>query len=184
MSIDPFPERVVARKMCQRNGTINSSIPLGKLQRLSEYLHDNHGLAEVCLSFDSDENGIDRLSGTVHATVKMQCQRCLEAVRVELASEFILRIAEDEANAREIAEQFGTELEVVSCIEDQLDLLAVLEDELIMDLPIVASHDDDNCSDRLNQLKQSAEKAVPKGQGNIQGLEQLAALKEELKKKT
>jgi len=48
----------------------------------------------------------------------------------------------------------------------------------------VASHDDDNCSDRLNQLKQSAEKAVPKGQGNIQGLEQLAALKEELKKKT
>jgi len=189
MSIDPFPERVVARKMCQQNGTINSSIPLGKLQRLSEYLHDNHGQAEVCLSFDRDESGLDVLSGSVNATVSMQCQRCLESVTLDIQSEFLMQIAESEPKAEEMAESAGAEaesLDIAICEDGQLDLLAVVEDELIMSLPIVASHDTENCSDRLNDLKQvtaEIQDGKAAAQGNIQGLEQLKALKKELELK-
>ena len=179
----------MARKLCQQNGTINSSIPLGKLQRLSEYLHDNHGQAEVCLSFDRDESGLDVISGNFNATVNMQCQRCLESVTVDIQSECLMRIAPSESKAEEMAERAGNDpesLDIVICEDGQLDLLAVVEDELIMSLPIVANHETDTCSDSLNDLKQEAavgqdEKAA--GQGNIQGLEQLEALKKELELK-
>jgi len=184
MSTDPFPERVTPRKLCNRNGSINSTIPLGKLLRLSEYLDDLHGQAEVSLSFDRDEAGHCVITGSLKAVVNMQCQRCLEPVRVTLDSGLELKVAEDEDEAQQIAgssDDPHDKLETVVCEDGQLDLLAVVEDELIMSLPTVAVHDDEHCNATLNELHDLAREPGDGGQGNVKGLEALEVLKQALK---
>jgi uncharacterized protein len=184
MSNDPFPERVTPRKWCDRNGTINSSIPLGKLLRLSEYLDDNHGQAVVSLSFDRDASGYCCLTGNVSAQVSMQCQRCLETTAVVLKSDLDIKVASDEDEGRRIAEETANSLdrlEIVFSEEGELDLLSVIEDELIMSLPIVAVHDD-QCSDQYGVLHVDSEGQGNTEPGNIQGLDVLETLKQDLKK--
>jgi len=185
MSIDPFPERVTPRKLCQRNETINSTITLGKLLRLSEFLHDNQGQAKVYLRFDKNDAGHCVINGTVSATLSMQCQRCLEGTSVHVQSDLAIQVAEDEAQAGKI-EEASTDpldsLEVVVCDNGELDLLSLIEDELIMSLPIVANHDDVHCSEHLNSLQEKDSESDRAGQGNIKGLDALEKLKEELQK--
>jgi len=187
MSIDPFPARVAARKLCDGNGTINSSIPLGKLLRLSEYLDDQSGQAEVCLSFDRDASGCCCLTGTVSASVNMVCQRCLDVTKVELASALDIKIAGTEKEAQRIAESSADpleKLEVVVCDDGEFDLLSIVEDELIMSLPIVAVHDNEQCNAALNSLQNSAENPEPDRQGNIKGLDVLEKLRQELQQES
>jgi len=183
MSIDPFPERVSPRKWCDRNGTINSSIPLGKLLRLSEYLDENHGQAEVCLSFDRDASGTCCLTGTVTARVSLECQRCLKPVAVDLESAVAIKVAANEADSARIAESAADpleKLEIIVCDDGELNLLSVIEDELIMSLPIVASHADEQCSEAWNRLHAQPPDTARAGQGNIKGMEVLEKLRQEL----
>ena len=185
MSIDPFPERVSPRKLCNRNDSINSILPVEKLLRLSEFLHDNHGQAQVSLSFEKDDAGHCLISGNLTADVRMLCQRCLEATEVKLASDFAIKVAETDKEAQDIAQSSANnleQLEVVRSEEGELDLLSLVEDELIMSLPIVASHADKDCSKTLQSLQQKARQAGENlASGSIQGLEALAELKQALK---
>ncbi|MBT5484211.1 MAG: hypothetical protein HOH14_12610 [Gammaproteobacteria bacterium] len=193
MSIDPFPERVLSRKLCNRNASINSTLPLGKLLRLSEYLYDDKGQVEVSLSFDRDEAGFCIISGSVKADVTMACQRCLEATAISLLSEIAVKVADSDSDAEKISESSSDpldKLEVILCEEGELDLLSLVEDELILSLPIVASHDNEDCSKDLNILHDQArdeQESTDSSLGNqstIKGLEALEKLKQELKKNT
>ena len=184
MSIDPFPEHVTARKLCDRNRTINSSIPLGKLLRLSEYLVDTQAQVEVCLSFDRDESGTCCLSGNLTAAVRLQCQRCLEPVTVSLDATLAIKLAQSEPEARKIADQSANtldKLDVVICKEGELNLLSVIEDELIMSLPIVAAHASDQCNTAFNALHAKTQRQEETMlRSNIKGLDVLQKLKQEL----
>ena len=173
------------RKLCNRNGSINSTLPVAKLLRLSEFLHDNHGQAEVSLSFGKDDAGHCLITGSLKADVRMVCQRCLDATAVKLASDFAIKVAETDKEALDIGRSSANtleQLEVVRSEEGELDLLSLVEDELIMSLPIVASHDDKDCSDTLRSLQQQARQAgESQTSGSIKGLEALAELKQALK---
>lgn len=176
------------RKLCNRNGSINSTLSVAKLLRLSEFLHDNHGQAEVSLSFDKDDAGHCLITGSLKADVRMVCQRCLEATDVKLASDFAIKVAETDKEARDIAQSgINTleQLEVVRSEEGELDLLSLIEDELIMSLPIVARHTDKDCSETLTSLQEQARQAGEnRTSGSIQGLEVLAELKKALKEES
>ena len=186
MSNDPFPERVVARKLCQQKGTINTLVSFGKLQRFCEYLLDQDGQVKVDLHFDRDESGHKVIKGQIETNVRMLCQRCLEATYVEVASECSVTLADTETEAKKIAERYSgslDKLEIILCEEGKLELLTLLEDELIMSLPVVAVHDDENCNTELIAIQDSAHTLEPV-RGKIEGLEALEKLKIELQKKT
>jgi uncharacterized protein len=184
MSKDPFPERVVARKLCQQKGTINSTVSISKLQRFSEYLDDHDGQVKVSLHFDKDESGYRVVRGQVETTVSILCQRCLEPTEVGVASELTVTLADTEAEANKIADRFSgplDKLEVIVCEEGELNLLTLVEDELIMSLPVVVAHEDKNCNTELNAIQADSD-SVESVQGNIEGLDALEKLKIELKK--
>ena len=185
MSKDPFPERVVARKLCQQKGTINSTVSISKLQRFSEYLHDEDGQVKVSLHFDKDETGYRVVRGQIETTVRMLCQRCLEPTVVEVVvSELAVTLADSETEASKIADKFSgplDKLEIIVCEEGELELLSLVEDELIMSLPVVVAHEDKHCNTELNVIQASSHSVEP-AQGNIEGLEVLEKLKIELQK--
>ena len=74
----------------------------------------------------------------VHATVPLQCQRCLTPVDVPLVVERAFRFVADEATAEALDEGCEEDLLVMS---RSFDLRALIEDELILALPLVPLHE-------------------------------------------
>jgi uncharacterized protein len=84
-----------------------------------------------------------QLRGT--ASVTLQCQRCLKAVRQPLSVDRRFRFVRSEEEAERLDE---TSEDDVLVLQPRLDLQELLEDELILALPLVARHEGD-CPDPL-----------------------------------
>ncbi len=72
-------------------------------------------------------------------TVWLQCQRCLQAMREDLAVDRSFRFVRSESEAE--AEDPGSEEDVL-VLSRALDLRVLVEDELILELPLVPRHDE------------------------------------------
>ena len=97
-----------------------------------------------------------RLRLRARTSVWLTCQRCLQPVALPLEVDRTLRFARDEDEAARLDEE--EEDEDVLALPRALDLGALLEDELILALPIVPRHD--TCP---QALPWSGEPSVPTG---------------------
>ena len=68
----------------------------------------------------------------------MQCQRCLEPMRQALAFERSFRFVRDEATAEQLDEELEDDVLVW---RKDFDLQALVEDELLMELPVAPRHE-------------------------------------------
>lgn len=75
---------------------------------------------------------------TAHTALPMTCQRCLSAVDEGLDVDRWFRFVNSETEA---AEQDADAEEDVLVVSRQFKLLELLEDELVLALPLIASHD-------------------------------------------
>ena len=100
-------------------------------------LASSEGEIIVELAFGTtDEHSQRCLQGTVSASVHMVCQRCLEPCPQRLEAEIKLAMLWNDDQAAQLPKSWDPW--VVG--EGQIDLYPVLEDELILSLPIVAYH--------------------------------------------
>lgn len=76
---------------------------------------------------------------TGETLLPLTCQRCLEAVDVALSIDRSFRFAADEATAA--AEDELAEDEDVLVLDRAFDLIGLVEDELLMELPLVPRHE-------------------------------------------
>jgi uncharacterized protein len=83
---------------------------------------------------------------TAEATVPLTCQRCMGVVETAVAIDQWYRFVADEDIAMAEDDQSEEDLLVM---EPQFDLLAVLEDELLMALPLVPMHEQCPVSPKL-----------------------------------
>ena len=75
---------------------------------------------------------------TVHATFPMQCQRCLTPVDVPLDVDRWFRFVADEATAEALDDDAEEDLLAIS---REFSLHELIEDELLMALPVVPRHE-------------------------------------------
>ena len=150
MSSAPFPERIDAVKMFARMGSIAADLPLARLQRFKQQLSSEVGDVAVDLHFGRDEEGRRLLSGTLDTTVQVACQRCLRDMDLPLHCDMALLVVDSEAELQELREsQDG-----VVMTEEGLDVVALVEDELLLSLPMIPMHEDPNCNQVLNALRE------------------------------
>jgi uncharacterized protein len=95
------------------------------------------------LAFARDERGLRVITGEASLTVVLPCQRCLEAVEIALECPMRLGLIEAEAQADALPEDLDP---VVVAGEDQLRPLDLVEDELLLALPLVPRHPDGACA--------------------------------------
>ncbi|MBL8289944.1 MAG: DUF177 domain-containing protein [Rubrivivax sp.] len=74
----------------------------------------------------------------VDSTLTLECQRCLQPVTVPLSVERRLRFVEGEDEAARLDEELEDD---VLALTHRLDLRALVEDELLLALPLVPRHD-------------------------------------------
>jgi uncharacterized protein len=139
-----LPEVVDFLKQVDNNSCFEGSWPLCRLVRLRPVISSDEGDITASVRF-SKRSGIRCLDGTVSAQLVLECQRCLRPVTKQIQSEFHLGLVASEEEAASLPKEF----EPLDLVPGEQSLIDVLEDELLLSLPIVALHDQD-CSDDLH----------------------------------
>ncbi|MFT3856770.1 MAG: YceD family protein [Aquabacterium sp.] len=88
-----------------------------------------------------------------------ECQRCLQAVTLPIQVQRGIRFVQDEAAAAQLDADGDDD---VLALSRQFDLLALIEDELIMAQPIVPRHD--QCPTDVYRHMTSEDEAMPAGE--------------------
>ncbi len=148
MKNDPLPTKIDVRKLAVKDAEINSNFAPGIMPRLMSLLTNDEGLITANLHFYIDTERKRRVDGKVNAKVNMVCQRCLDPVTVEVVSEFALAIIWTDEQAKQLPES----LEPLIVGEEPKNLTDIVEEELILTLPIVSYHDEDNCKQVLHSF--------------------------------
>lgn len=122
--------------------------PAARMQRFAALLLDDSVDVQVDLQFGR-HGKFRTLSGVLSADLTVTCQRCLQAMQYPLQANINLALISDEAAADELPPEF----EPLLLETDEMNLAAVIEDELLLALPLVLSHEHD-CSNFLQQQVQ------------------------------
>ena len=94
------------------------------------------------LLFTVDEGRRRIVSGHVKARVNAVCQRCLEAVAIDLEDTLNLALVETDEHFRKLP----AELDPWFCTTANLDLPDIIEEQLILCMPLVSYHEDGKCT--------------------------------------
>jgi uncharacterized protein len=140
-----LPEVVDFLKQVDKNSCFEGSWPLSRLDRLRQLVSSDEGDLIASVRF-SKRSGLRCLDGTVSAQLVLECQRCLQPLTKNIQSEFHLALVASEEEAADLPKEF----EPLDLVPGEQSLIDVLEDELLLSLPIVALHDRD-CSDDLHR---------------------------------
>lgn len=131
----PLPSTIRPLKLARQQGKLKGYMPLKQLPTLMVDCAEDSGNLQADLQLDM-QGRWPVMSGTVNADVKMTCQRCLDSVNVPLKASISLGFVQSE----EALEQLPDSLEPYLLEEEEIPLADVLEQELILALPIVAYH--------------------------------------------
>ena len=133
---------------------ISGEIPIAELQRLQDTLETSRGILQYTVRGGVDKQGIHFLNVGVAGQCRLRCQRCLEGFDfpVRLDTRLLLR---DQAGLDELDSDAAgaAEEEFDSILADKhLDVLDLLEDEILLSLPIAPKHASGTCqaTDREN----------------------------------
>lgn len=167
MSEKFIPEHIDPFRYAEQNLRLDGVVKIADMQRLISNLSSSDGVVNVNLQLGVDEQGITFLKGHLSAQLMLQCQRCMEPFSYEIISDFILGIVTtlDEANA--LPERY----EPAMAKEGELALRELIEDELILNLPIIPKHEPEDCKVKLPLIDSGWEKG--KGENPFQVLESL-----------
>ncbi|WP_084331395.1 YceD family protein [Ignatzschineria larvae DSM 13226] len=124
----------------------NDHLPSKFFPRLEAAVEKING--DIVLSFSAglDENQHQSIIGTASVNVDVECQRCLEPFPLEVEVQFRWIPVKSEYEA----ELVGDDADVIIVEEaDPVGFLYHVEDELLMALPIIPYHEDDEpCAGR------------------------------------
>ena len=98
-------------------------------------------VVRASFAFGRDEQRTVVIHSQLDVEVKMICQRCLEPVVLPIHSECDYAVVNEGASSLHLPKGY----DVLEVGEDPLDLLALVEDELLLALPIVPLHDPEIC---------------------------------------
>jgi len=139
-------------RQVELNRTIEGVYPVSKLTRLGDTLASKEGEVSVKIEF-GDCVGYPCLRGSVSAKLVIECQRCLDPVETTVLGKFKFALVHDE----EEFDQLPDELEPYLIEGEEQSLIDLIEDELLLSLPMVTVHEE-ACSDFM-AIKNEAVKA-------------------------
>ncbi len=142
-----MPEHVDPFRYAEQSLSLNGVVNINEMKRLAEIFNkfqpafDIKEQVNVDLRFGRDEQGVTFVRGHLHAELALQCQRCMEPYNYEIMSDFVLGIVKTYDEAKALPESYEPALTQ----EGQLALRDLIEDEIILNLPIIPKHELEDC---------------------------------------
>lgn len=138
--IDHLPERLDLLAMSEAGRALSGRMPLASMERVLPVLESDTGELQVELELGKDAAGIRYLQGTIRGEVVLKCQRCLEPLTWPLNLKFRLGIVTDEAAAAALPERY----EALLVRDEPASVAEIISDEVLLALPLVPVHEDDD----------------------------------------
>jgi uncharacterized protein len=123
----------------REGGSVEGVIPISALSRLADVVTDDSGSLDWRVVGERQADGKSYLHVTVVGELKLRCQRCLETMVWPLQAEGSLQLVSsrkalpDEDLIEEVADPIVAEKEMA--------LLPLVEDEVLLALPIAPRHE-------------------------------------------
>lgn len=127
------------------------TVEAASLDRLREHLANGQGAVAPGKQTDRvhyevagtvTDRGHDALELRVNGTLAVICQRCLEPMRIAIDSSRRIIFA---ANADALEGQYEADDSDVVDLEDEVDVAAMIEDEVLLSLPLAPMHEAGAC---------------------------------------
>ncbi len=164
-------ETVNFARQVELERTIEGIYPISKLARLSEILSSSEGFITVTLKFGHCV-GFACLQGKVSATLMVECQRCLKPIETEVAGSFKFALV----NSEDEFELLPEELEPYLVEGEEQSVITLVEDELLLSLPMVTVHEE-ACSNYMSKHNSKVAAAIQAEQEASHPFAALQALK-------
>ncbi|MGM0592984.1 MAG: YceD family protein [Pseudomonadota bacterium] len=150
MSNERLPVHIDPLRMAETRRLLQGRFALAEMARLGESLLSSDGDVAVSLEFGIDEEGIRYLRGTLQTVLPLECQRCLEKLNQVIDTAFALALVQSTTEAEALPSHY----EPLQVDNQPLFLRDVIEDELLLALPIVAKHTKEQCRVDLDEVEQ------------------------------
>ncbi len=136
-----IPAYVDTRKIFLQQGNISGQLSLERLPRFIKILANEEGSVSTTLNFILNDARQRLISGHLQAKVNVICQRCLKPLAIVLTDDIKLALVKDE----DAAKQLASELDPWISLDHKLDLAELVEEQLILCMPIVSYHESGEC---------------------------------------
>jgi uncharacterized protein len=114
---------------------------VGDFERLAQEFVNPEAQLQFRICGGEDARGRPQLHCSVKGEVQMVCQRCLKPLEVVIRSDRRLYLATSEPEAARLeAALADVEIDVM-VVGRTLDLAGVIEDEVLLSMPLVPMHD-------------------------------------------
>lgn len=144
----PFPPHLKLQRLALAKAQISGLVPLSQFERLRAHgtvVPEAVDAAEPLvleLSFGFDSEGWLVIKGAVTGCLPMVCQRCLDRFDQPIALEISLaRVSDEKQLAR-----LPSEYEPLLHHEESILTVDLIEDDILLSLPLVPMHEPDLCS--------------------------------------
>lgn len=193
MNKAPLPEEVNHRKFAGDRTKLDGTVPVSSFHRLIQFIEDDSTIGEqgevhAKLEFRRGKKRKTLIIGRISANLKLVCQNCLELCSFQVESSFRWVLVEDE----DALIALNSDDEGVICAEDRVNIVSLLEDELLVSLPMIAKHPVGECSfvaehgddkavkngDVRHEVKQEAARKAGSGERQADTYQPFASLAE------
>src|SRR5688572_21885851 len=144
---DGIPLRVKASQAVSRHEAFTGVVPLAKLPRLAATLADPAGELHVELQAMRDEEGQDWLHGEIRGRLPLTCQRGLHGFEWNCDVALSLALVESETDEEKLLK----DTESYRVEDDELPLRELVEEEVLLALPMMPRCEDPDCVERLTK---------------------------------
>lgn len=118
--------------------SLGGGIDVSRLGRLADSLYSNSGRIDYAISGEIDGEGNCLLRLSIGGTLHLRCQRCLGDVEHPLELKVSLKLVKDESDLGDIEDEDPEVDSIV--VKDKLEILSMIEDEILLDLPFSPRH--------------------------------------------
>ncbi len=143
-----LPLIIEPEKYAQTGKHLTGSFTVSDLSALADLVQNRDGCVNYELLFSRDSKGWINATGTISAHLILQCQRCLEAMTLEVQNKLRLAIV----NNQKEAEFLPDNLEPYLTEDKKISLNKLIEEELLLALPLSPLHEQEECP-AINQVR-------------------------------
>ncbi|MDP0587893.1 MAG: YceD family protein [Candidatus Endonucleobacter bathymodioli] len=145
MLISQLSKTIDPCKLARQGKLFEGSLAVACFSRLVDVLADDQGEVRVELRFYVDECSNVILEGCLNLECNMICQRCLDVADISVHVDILLMAVWTDEQAKALSVKYDP----LFLQKEPIELIPLLEDELLLGLPLIPYHNSDCYSKQI-----------------------------------
>lgn len=145
----PLPARIDPHRAVAAGEQYCGDLPLSALPRLADMIEPDQqpgrGQAVYQMRFGKEASGRPVVQGSVQTQLRLRCQRCGEPFDLPVAVGFTLALVTGLDEAAALPDEYDPLLVPAARAGDMIAPRDLIEDELILAIPVVPRHPESEC---------------------------------------